>query len=185
MASSSEDEYVRQVMNADIAERLAKLDPPRCSAVEVSGGLRRDLGWAFYTQLTYPDFDLTAPPGVLPGPFDVVICEQVLEHVADPDEAVRTLYSLTAPGGVVLVSTPFLLRVHRNPSDYWRFTVDGLRLLLIKGGFRIDSIRSWGNRTAVITNLFGGSGWTPAYRWLPRRSRDAFPTVIWAFATHP
>ena len=44
------------------------------------------------------------------------------------------LRKLCAPGGHVIVSTPFLVRVHELPlfalHDYWRFTPRGLRLLL-------------------------------------------------------
>src|SRR4051794_32763285 len=35
------------------------------------------------------------------GAFDVVLCTQVLEHVADPALAVRELARVTAPGGRV------------------------------------------------------------------------------------
>ena len=55
-----------------------------------------------------------------------MICEQVLEHVVDPWAAAANLRGLCAPGGHVIVSTPFLIKVHELPSygmhDYWRFT---------------------------------------------------------------
>jgi hypothetical protein len=34
-----------------------------------------------------------------------------------------------APGGTILVSAPFVWRVHAYPSDYFRFTVEGVRSL--------------------------------------------------------
>ena len=75
-----------------------------------------------------PDFDLCAPIAV-ERQFDVVICEQVLEHVVDPWGAAANLRELTTPGGHVIVSTPFLIKVHELPSfelrDYWRFTPRG------------------------------------------------------------
>lgn len=39
--------------------------------------------------------------------FDLVVCAQVLEHVTDPVELYRRLYSLVAPGGMLYVEVPF------------------------------------------------------------------------------
>ena len=97
------------------------------------GGQRRqrtpESPGAEYTSLNYPEFDLCAPI-VGQRKFDVVICEQVMEHVADPWAAAANLRKLTEPGGHVIVSTPFLIKVHEialvGMHDYWRFTPRGL-----------------------------------------------------------
>ncbi|MCG3135122.1 MAG: Ubiquinone biosynthesis O-methyltransferase [Planctomycetes bacterium] len=47
-----------------------------------------------------------APPYVLPfrdGAFDLVLCEEVLEHVDDPDRLVREIARVLAPGGRALL----------------------------------------------------------------------------------
>src|SRR4051812_11363078 len=124
------DHWIRKVLLEDTGRELRALDPWASSAAEISGETWSGLGWRDYEQLSYPAFDLCSPEGTLPGPFDVVICEQVLEHVVDPLTAVRTLRRLCAPGGHVLVSTPFLIRLHDAPGDYWRYTPAGLSRLL-------------------------------------------------------
>ena len=58
--------------------------------------------------------------------FDVVLCLQVLEHVPDPPAAVRELRRVVKPGGRVLLSTHGVYPFHPNPTDYWRWTHDGL-----------------------------------------------------------
>jgi SAM-dependent methyltransferase len=61
--------------------------------------------------------------------FDVVLCTQVLEHSDDPARAVAELRRVTAPGGRVLASTHGVQVYHPSPSDYWRWTHEGLRRL--------------------------------------------------------
>ena len=87
-----------------------------------------------------------------PERYDVVICEQVLEHVVDPFLAAEHLFELCKPGGHAIVSTPFLIKQHELPlyglRDFWRFTPRGLRTLLERAGFEVDTVASWGNRSA-------------------------------------
>jgi len=62
------------------------------------------------------------------------VCLETLEHCEDPFAAGRELARVVrADGGVCLVSTPLLLGLHGYPQDYWRFTPEGLRVVL--GGF--------------------------------------------------
>jgi hypothetical protein len=50
----------------------------------------------------------------------------------------------------VIVSTPFLIRVHELPAygmgHYWRLTPRGLRTLLDRVGLTVDRVEAWGNR---------------------------------------
>lgn len=62
---------------------------------------------------------------------DVVLCLDTLEHVKHPWRAMRTLVaSMVKRRGWLIVAVPFMFRIHDYPSDYWRFTPEGLRLLL-------------------------------------------------------
>lgn len=40
------------------------------------------------------------------GQFDLLVLLQVLEHVAEPKEMMKTLYQLLAPGGILIIETP-------------------------------------------------------------------------------
>lgn len=70
--------------------------------------------------------DLTHP---LKCTFEHVDCCSVLEHCADPWAVARNLSDALVSGGTLLLSVPFCWRVHAYPSDYWRFTAEGIRLL--------------------------------------------------------
>jgi SAM-dependent methyltransferase len=174
-------QWVRTVMQRDIHTVLDGLPVAELDAVECSSATYADLGWRRHDTVSYADLDLTDPPDVLPT-YDVVVCEQVLEHVTDPWAAAVTLRRLCRPGGRVIVSTPFLLRIHDAPGDYWRFTPDGLRIVLERAGLEVDRIESWGNRAAVRANLYA---WAAQRPWRSLRNVADAPTVVWAFARRP
>ncbi len=172
-------DWCRVEMNRSIRQHLSNLATPDLSAVEISGSeIIRQHEWSASKILEYPFFDLCAP--IIPSEkFDVVICSQVLEHVIDPIAACRSLAALCAPGGMVVVATPFLLRVHEAPLDLWRFTEEGLSRLLDAGGLDVIESHSWGNAACVRANLFRWAPWAP---WRSLRNDPALPVVVWAFA---
>ena len=184
-ARTGPEQWQRITMMRAVARHLSSLSPPTRSAAEISGDAHSGKGWLSYVSLNYPEFDLCAPLDGR-GTFDVVICEQVIEHVIDPCAAARNLRGLCRPGGHVIVSTPFLVRVHELPffgmRDYWRFTPRGLQVLLESAGLEVDSVGSWGNRRCVVGNF---DVW-PAYRrWHSLRNEPDLPVQVWAFARNP
>jgi SAM-dependent methyltransferase len=56
-----------------------------------------------------------------------VITLDTLEHVEFPHKALAEIYRILKPGGMVVLSTVLDFRIHDSPSDYWRFTPDGLK----------------------------------------------------------
>jgi SAM-dependent methyltransferase len=182
-ASSGADQWQRVTLNRAVDAHLSSLGPERLTAAEISGSAHAGRGWKQFVSLDYPEFDLCAPL-TGQGPFDVVICEQVIEHVEDPWAAAANLRALCAPGGHLVVSTPFLIRVHEEwgMQDYWRFTPRGLRTLLERTGLEVEAVQSWGNRECVEGNF---DRW-PAYRrWHSLRNEPKLPVQVWAFARNP
>lgn len=179
------EHWQRVVLNDDVGSFLDSLGTERLSAAEISGDTHAERDWGRYTSLMYPEFDLLDPSAKV-GAFEVVICEQVIEHVEDPCRAAATLRELCVPGGWVVVSTPFLVRVHEEPlfgmKDYWRFTPRGLRTLLERAGLEVETVRSWGNRDCVVGNF---DGW-PGFRWWQSlRDEPDLPVQVWALARRP
>ncbi len=72
--------------------------------------------------------------------FATILCFSVLEHCRDPFRMCDNLTRLLADGGTILVSAPFSWEVHDYPSDFWRFTADGIKALLPRLDF--DDTRS-------------------------------------------
>jgi SAM-dependent methyltransferase len=173
--------WLRMAMLRDTQAMFEALDPPSLHVAEISGSNWTALPWGSRTQLDFPSFDLCRPPPELPGPFDLVICEQVLEHVPDPLTAVHTLRRLCKDSGHVYVSTPFLVRLHRKGSggDYWRFTPDGMALLLRSQGLKQEGVFSWGNRKAILANF---DKWVRRLPWQSLRNEPDLPAMVWALA---
>lgn len=63
------------------------------------------------------------------GPFAHIDCVSVLEHSKRPWLLAANLERLLQPEGTIYVQVPFVWRVHAYPSDYWRFTVEGVKEL--------------------------------------------------------
>jgi len=100
--------------------------------------------------------------------FDCVFCTGTLEHVRDPDKAVAELFRILKPGGIVYIDVPFIQGYHPDPTDYWRFTLEGLRLMCesfeeIESGTFIGPtcgaiwiVREWANswtNNRILSNL--------------------------------
>ena len=69
--------------------------------------------------------------------FDLVTCNQVLEHVKNPFDVVKELKRVCKPGGYLFYSVPFYYVEHMIPYDYYRFTSYGTRHLAESVGFEI------------------------------------------------
>jgi len=66
--------------------------------------------------------------------FDVVLCVQVLEHVRNPSRVIAEIGRVLCPEGTALLTTHGTFFYHPVPEDLWRWTHEGLRLLLRRSG---------------------------------------------------
>ena len=87
--------------------------------------------------------DLTEPFDEIDGRlggrrFGTVFCLSVLEHCGQPFVMAGNLTRLVRPSGRVVVSVPFAWRFHAYPSDYWRFTHEGVKRLFPQLVFEPD-----------------------------------------------
>jgi SAM-dependent methyltransferase len=77
--------------------------------------------------------------------YDTVLCSEVLEHVPDPWSGLQEIRRVLRPGGVLLISVPFLARLHEEPHDYFRYTEHTLRYSLAALEFDVDEVVATGS----------------------------------------
>lgn len=82
------------------------------------------------TKTKYPEIDVHDLP-YEDESYDCIVLNQVLEHVANPWKAIKELYRVCSPGGMVIITSPFFYQFHGGDHghDYWRFTPEGLECL--------------------------------------------------------
>ncbi len=102
--------------------------------------------------------------------------------MVDPLSGLVNLRKLATPGGWVVVSTPFLLRLHHEPVDYWRFTPSGLRHLAERAGLHVDIVGQWGNRRCIEANF---DRWVTRRPWNSLANEPDLPVVVWLVARAP
>ena len=44
--------------------------------------------------------------------FDIILCTEVMEHVSEPGQLMKELFRILSPGGVLIMTTPFMVPVH-------------------------------------------------------------------------
>jgi SAM-dependent methyltransferase len=91
------------------------------------------------------------------GHFDSIICNAVLEHVSNPEEIMDEFHRVLKPGGHLYLCIPFLQPFHADPTDYQRYTQDGLQLLAEKHGFQcleIEAVHSVYHTLGWILDLW-------------------------------
>ncbi len=86
--------------------------------------------------------------------FDVVISTQVFEHLAEPGLTAKEIYRVLKPGGMALVSLPFVWEVHDVPKDYWRYSIDGVKKLF--SSFAEIEVEANGSSMECFVQAFNG-----------------------------
>lgn len=104
--------------------------------------------------------DLSGPLAIPNGSFDAVILTQTLGHIYDVRSAVRTVFRILKPRGVVLASLSSIRQISRYDmdrwGDYWRFTSLSARRLF-EEAFPAEAVtvQAHGNVLAAVGYLHG------------------------------
>jgi len=66
--------------------------------------------------------------------YDAVLCFNVLEHIFNYDNTAAEACRILKKGGRLIGSTPFLVRYHPDPDDYFRYSPPALERIFTRAG---------------------------------------------------
>lgn len=159
-------------------EKIEKIFSEKKYILDIGGGLRVDKeknnrsnteqDWIFplLSKVDYkvmdkvPDYhpDVVGDIHAIPLPdnsVDAIICSSVLEHVEEPQKAMKEIYRVLKPGGYCFLYVPFLYYYHPMKGyykDFYRFTYDGVEY--ITRDFSSVEIQNVRGAVSTAMNLF-------------------------------
>ena len=104
--------------------------------------------------------------------YQSVLCNQVLEHVFQPEAFVQEIWRVLQPGGKLLLTIPFVWDEHEQPHDFARYSSFGLRALLERNGLRVLEQRKLLDDFSVLVQL------AIAYFFKVSRSRSRLLNLV-------
>jgi SAM-dependent methyltransferase len=181
----------RQNMYKQIKECLIKnqLFPMKGNILGISGINQFypfiDFNDSILEEVNYPDVDIQNLP-YSDDSFDVIISDQVLEHIEDPQRAFRESFRVLRRKGISIHTTCFFNFIHKYPNDFWRFTPDAL-LYLSTDFSEVLDCKGWGNRIAILLCFLGNRFRLlniPETKWSLRNlianyNETQYPIVTW------
>lgn len=178
----------RVEMQKSSRQMITALGPETLDVAEISGKWGRVFNFRTYEQFRYPEYDICAGPVMAdtgkPRKFDLVMANQVWEHLDRPYAATKNVRRMLKNGGYFWIAVPFFIPFHAAPMDNSRWSARGLKNLLIEAGFSEDAITAeqWGNRNAALRNM--EDKWPPDYieGSDPLENDPEMPVCAWALA---
>lgn len=160
LVASGKDDKERFVLFNKLIEKYSLDKRKTCLQIGVPSDLNKKYGENFTSLDLYDKrdcIDIRADLAKTPfknNQFDFIVCNAILEHVKDPFACSQEIYRIAKPGAKIWVEVPFLEPFHPFKGwnekkglfsklndkgyskdeyyggDYWRFTPQGLRLLM-------------------------------------------------------
>ena len=141
------------------AERVLAVEPEPACAAE----LERRFGSDPRVQVAREALPSSPSLASLAGGCDLVLCQNVLEHIEDDSAATQAMARALRPGGVLVVLVPAHPRLYgpldRKYGHFRRYDRERLSQVLTGGGLELDRLYSF--------NVLGIVGW-----WAKNRLGD-------------
>ena len=175
----------------DLRRDLRSLCPNlKGRVLDVGCGDKPYASWFNLGVVQYLGLDVIQSPGVdvvadenEPWPLpasttDAVFCSQVLEHVANLDQVLSNIHSVLKPGGLLLVTAPFIYNFHGEPRDFRRFSAEGIKRIF-ESQYEIIEVRLQGGAGSSLGILLLNWLDTSLNEWRVSRLLKGFLMPLW------
>lgn len=85
---------------------------------------------------------------------DIILATELFEHVAKPETGLKECLRVLKKGGLLILSVPFLYRVHADPFDFQRWTDKKWQQELEIAGLKIDELIIMGRYFSVMADNY-------------------------------
>lgn len=79
------------------------------------------------------------------GSVDFILCTEVLHDIEEPDLFFQEVKRLLRLGGMIFLTSPFMVPIVDGKYDHYRYTEHGLRYRIVKSGMEIIEITPVGD----------------------------------------
>lgn len=105
-----------------------------------------------------PDYCASAEALPFTSPqYDIVLLSETLEHLPNPEKALREAQRVILPGGHIVIAAPFLFPLHADPDDFQRWLPSKYKKVLDEIGFEDVNVYPMGGFFAVIYDLMNAA----------------------------
>ncbi len=153
----------------DWRDARAKTQAAPGPCLVIGSGVTRLAGAIHLDIDDFDGVDVVADAHSLPfadGSIGSIICEVVLEHVADARKVVAEAHRVLRPGGAFFFIVPFLFPFHGHPNDFQRWSREGLYALF--GAFGEVQVGLHAGPCSAMVNLLSEWGYVLAGLRYPR-----------------
>ena len=126
------------------------VNPPNIESVYLTVGAQQVVGSDYTKDSVSHNLDMLE---MGQHNFTIALCTQSLEHVMRPHRSVRNLRRHLVPGGLLVVSQPWVNRPHMSPVHFFQYTGFGMLMLLESNGFEVLDYFDWGSDLYAVHNL--------------------------------
>jgi SAM-dependent methyltransferase len=134
----------------------------------------------------YLEVDLVADLGETnpfkDGTFNAVVLMNVLEHVYESRRLIKSITRILAPDGIVVLTVPFLLKVHQAPFDFSRYTPYFIGNMAAEAGLQVESLQGYYDPQYLLNESLGNV-WQYSIDSQPKW-KQFFAKVMVAVAQH-
>lgn len=154
--------YRRREIDSDL-EKYSKYF--KGAVLDVGGGRSRGLyklDKKRISKMTICDIDKNKNPDIVANveklpfknsSFDVVKATELLEHVQNPEIGLKECVRVIKNKGMLILSIPFIYRIHADPQDFQRFTEYKLKTEMEKLKCKIIVFKKQGYLFTVIADV--------------------------------